>query len=105
MHDISHPERLYRQIKYIKKNKLNFLLNNGEVVDKDFIKIYLHKQNNKKRYSTTPILHPSIIVRTDVLKKLKYRQIPFAEDYELYYRLEQYGINLNFLNESLIFIK
>ncbi len=37
------------------------------------------------------------------MKKFKYRQIPFAEDYELYYRLEQYGIKLNYLNENLLY--
>ncbi len=101
--DLSHPERLYRQIEYIKNNKIVFLSTNGEVVDKNFNQIYLHKQDNKKKYSTNPILHPSIIIRSDILKKFKYRQIPFAEDYELYLRLEQHGISLNFLNENLIF--
>ena len=76
---------------------------NGEVVDSNFDYIYFHKQNNRKKYSTNPILHPSIIVRADILKKFKYRQIPFAEDYELYLRLEQKGIELNFINENLIY--
>ena len=101
--DISHPDRLYKQLEYIKKKKLIFLSTNGEVVDKNFDKLYFHKQNNENKYITNPILHPSIIVRSDILKKFKYRQIPFAEDYELYYRLEQYGIKLNFINENLLF--
>ena len=82
--DFSHPDRIYRQIQYIKSKKLDFLSTNGEVVDKNFEYIYQHKQNNKKKYSTNPILHPSIIIKADILKKFKYRQIPFAEDYELY---------------------
>ena len=101
--DISHPDRLNKQIKHMKKNNLAFLSTNGEVVDNNFNSIYLHKQKNKKRFYTNPILHPSIVVRSDILKKFKYRQIPFAEDYELYCRLEQNGINLNFLQENLIF--
>lgn len=101
--DFSHPERISKQIEYIKSKKIDFLSTNGEVVDSNFDYIYFHKQNNRKKYSTNPILHPSIIVRADILKKFKYRQIPFAEDYELYLRLEQKGIELNFINENLIY--
>ena len=34
-----------------------------------------------------------------------YRHIPFAEDYDLYFRLENKGIKLNNLNKNLIFYK
>ena len=38
--DFSHPDRIYKQIKYIKSKKIDFLSTNGEVVDKNFDYIY-----------------------------------------------------------------
>ena len=101
--DISHPERISRQIDYIIKNNIDFLSTYGEVVDEDFNRIYFHKQRLKKKYFTNPILHPSIIIKSSILKKFKYRQIPFAEDYELYLRLEKNGIRLHCLDKVLIY--
>ena len=101
--DISHPERISSQIDYIVKNNLDFLSSNGEVVDEYFNKIYLHNQDLRKKYFTNPILHPSIIIKSSILKKFKYRQIPYAEDYELYLRLEKSGINLKCIPKLLIY--
>ena len=75
----------------------------GEVVDYKFDKIYYHKTNFNKKFYTNPILHPSIIIKSKILKKLKYKKIPYAEDYELYLRLEKSGVNLINLKKPLLY--
>ncbi len=103
--DISAPDRLKEQIKFLEKNKESFLSTNAEVIDENLDKIYDHKFKNKKKFFTNPIIHPSIMVNSSILKKTMYRHIPFAEDYDLYFRLENKGIKLNNLNKNLIFYK
>lgn len=103
--DISAPDRFKEQINFLEKNKEYFLSTNAEVIDENLDKIYDHKFKNQKKYSTNPIIHPSIMVKSVILKKTMYRHIPFAEDYDLYFRLENKGIKLNNLNKNLIFYK
>ena len=101
--DVSFPKRIEKQVKYLIDNNLSFASTNGEVVDANFDKIYTHEKSNVHKYYTNPILHPSIIIEAKLLKKFKYKQIPYAEDYELYLRLEQSGVKLGNINETLIY--
>lgn len=82
--DVSSPTRIENQLKKVREDNLQFLSTDGEVVDYKFDKIYYHKTNFNKKFYTNPILHPSIIIKSKILKKLKYKKIPYAEDYELY---------------------
>ena len=70
VHDDS-PTRIENQLKKLEDN-LQFLSTDGEVVDYKFDKIYYHKTNFNKKFYTSLILHPSIIIKSKILKKLKY---------------------------------
>ena len=63
---------------------------------------YVHKTDIDRSVYTNPIVHPTIIVKTEILKKFLYREIPFAEDYELYQRLFYSGIKLDNIHKNLI---
>ena len=101
--DVSSPTRIENQLKKVREDNLQFLSTDGEVVDYKFDKIYYHKTNFNKKFYTNPILHPSIIIKSKILKKLKYKKIPYAEDYELYLRLEKSGVNLINLKKPLLY--
>ena len=103
--DISSPDRFKEQINFLEENKEYFVSTNAEVVNNNLDNIYNHKYKNQKKFFTNPIIHPSIMIKTEILKKIMYRNIPYAEDYDLYLRLEKKGIRLNNLNKNLIFYK
>ena len=47
-------------------------------------------------------MHPSIIIKSKILKKLNIKNL-YAEDYELYLRLEKSGVNLINLKKPLLY--
>ncbi len=100
--DIAKKNRFSKQVELIKKNKLDFLSTNCHVLGKKNMLLYNHKTIFKKFLYTNPIVHPTIIVKTSLLKKFHYKMIPYAEDYELYLRLWLNGLKFNNLNDNLI---
>ena len=101
--DIAHPERLEKQIRYIKHNKSVFVSSNAKIVDTNLDTFHTHQNTKSSKFYKNSIIHPSIIVKNTILKKFKYRQIPYAEDYELYLRLEKSKIRLDYIQEKLLF--
>ena len=103
--DICKIDRVEKQLKFAFRNNCDFVSSNSRVIsDKDQFE-YNHKTNFRKKYFTNPIIHPSIFVKTKILKKFKYRHIPFAEDYELYLRLEKSGVKIQNINDNLVFYR
>jgi teichuronic acid biosynthesis glycosyltransferase TuaG len=101
--DIAHPERLEKQIRYIKYNKFVFVSTNAEIVDTNLDSIPVDQISKSNKFYKNSIIHSSIIVKNTILKKFKYRQIPYAEDYELYLRLEKSKIRLDCIPDKLLF--
>ncbi len=103
--DISKNTRLEKQLEYCKKTKAEFLSTDCFVISNTDNFIYNHNTDLSKKFYTNPIVHPSIMVKTSILKEQKYRHIPFAEDYELYLRLQRLGIKFYNLNDKLLFYR
>jgi len=107
--DISLLERFEKQINYINKNNDCILLGtNADVVDQYGNLVYktnLPKQNNEikaKLPYISSFIHPSIMVRKDVLLKVGlYPNVPIAQDLFLYNVIKEYGSFAN-LEDSLI---
>lgn len=99
--DLCKPERFEEQINFIKKKNIDFLSSNCEV-NKNGKLSYIHKTNISKSLFTNPIVHPTIMIKTKIIKSFKYKNIPFAEDYELYQRLYKNGVRLENIDKELI---
>lgn len=99
--DLNYKNRIAKQLKFFKKNNIDFLSSDCDVfLNNEYL--YSHHTNFSKSYYTNPIIHPTIFVKKEILKKYKYEQIPYAEDYELYLRLYLSGLKFKNLNKKLI---
>lgn len=99
--DINYKDRIKEQIKYFEKRRLDFLSSNCDVHYKNKF-LYSHSTVLSKSLYTNPIIHPTIFIKREILSKHKYKQVPFAEDYELYLRLYLNGYRLKNIRKNLI---
>lgn len=93
--DISHPKRIEKQIKFLKKNKsvsivgtnINLIDHQGNFLRKIYYPLKF-KDLKKKLEVDSYIAHPSVIMRKKIFKKLKGYRFQFcpAEDYDLWLR-------------------
>ncbi len=93
--DISHPKRIEKQVKYLKKKKsISIVGSNINLIDAEgkFIKkIYYPQKFNKlkkKLEVDSYLAHPSVMMRKKIFKILKGYRFQFcpAEDYDLWLR-------------------
>lgn len=97
--DISLPNRIEQQLKFIESNNLDLIgcqietINElGEVVTDRFKRNITQDESILASFLFTPLIHPTIFARKEVLKDNKYQKIEkaiHAEDYELWCRLIQ----------------
>lgn len=103
--DISKPERFEKQVDFLEKNKAYALVGcNADYIDEHGIwgvRKLVEKPQKRDFLRTSPFIHPSIMIRMDVIKKLRgYSTKNFVlrtEDYELFMRMYAagyYGYNL-----------
>lgn len=93
--DISHPKRIEKQIKFLKKNKsvsivgtnINLIDHQGNFVRKIYYPLKF-KDLKKKLEVDSYIAHPSVMMRKEIFKQLKGYRFQFcpAEDYDLWLR-------------------
>jgi glycosyltransferase involved in cell wall biosynthesis len=57
----------------------------------------------RDRFIECPLAHPSLLIRTDVLKSFQYRDMGWAEDYDLVLRLLSAGQRLSTVSQRLLF--
>jgi glycosyltransferase involved in cell wall biosynthesis len=100
--DLSKANRLREQINYIKKHKVDFLSSNSDLIKDNRELWFNHKTIIDKLTYTNPIIHSSIMIKTSIIKKYKYKKIPYAEDYELYLRLYSDDIKLSNIDKKLV---
>lgn len=103
--DLAHPKRLSRQIKFMKSHPEVVILggqvktidiNNKIIGRKLFPKT--DQQIREALFTTNPIQHPTAIINRALLPKnfAWYNpSLPPAEDYDLFFRLGQYGLYRN----------
>lgn len=92
--DIAHRERIEKQVAFFKKNLDVAMLGCWYVVRNT----YTHKDSIVKRRTDddeirfhmlfrNQFLHPGIMIRTNVLKKMYYQDVSTCEDYDLFVRI------------------
>ncbi len=108
--DISHPERLEKQVKFLDKNlEVGIVGANIDMIDEDW-KVYSKRKYHfndseirKYIFRYSPFCHPVVMIRKSILEKSRNYDpdLVYAEDYDLYFRIWMYSKFAN-LNESLI---
>lgn len=104
--DISHPQRLDIQQAYFEKDpRLVVLGSQLAYVRNGCVRVRryptAHRDIIRHLAWTTPFAHPTIMIRTDVLRELQYRPVLYCEDYDLFIRTVGYGLLRN-LDEPLV---
>ena len=123
--DIQHPERFEKQLKYMGENPsiglskclFEYFTDDEKVRNSSrflyriqYDQQYKNQIKNSEQISESLkwhccIPHTTIIVKTDLLKKYKYRNFKIFEDYDLFYRLNNDGILMGHLDEKLVRVR
>lgn len=93
--DISSLDRFEKQYNFLEKNKdICLVWSFVELIDESWEKIWILEKNiqnekiKKDLFLYSQFIHPSVMIRTDILKKYKYRdEFLYCEDYDLWFRL------------------
>ena len=108
--DISLPDRLERQMKYLEKNHYDLIGGITEMINENGSLLYNIKSvptdpkqiNKALRYSQC-IAHPTWLGRKEVFEKnAGYRHMPLCEDYDFTLRAVLNGFKISNLNEPVL---
>ena len=115
--DIMHPKRLLLQVERLEKKKelglISCLVNHVAIGDHDTrgYRKYVYWINqicspheiSLNRFIESPIAHPSVVFRRELVSKCgEYKKDGFPEDYELWLRLLDKGVEMEKVKEYLI---
>lgn len=115
--DICYPDRFAKQIHEFEINpELNIL---GTGIEEFYIsssgtrinniRLYPEKTDAKSKslYKGTPLAHPSVMIKADILKKFRYnlKNQKYSQDIELWFRLLQNGFEIHTLQEPLLYFR
>lgn len=108
--DISLPDRLERQMKYLEKNHYDLIGGISEMINENGSLLYSIKSvptdpkkiNKALRYSQC-IAHPTWLGKKEVFEKnAGYRHMPLCEDYDFTLRAVLNGFVISNLNEAVL---
>ena len=111
--DLSHPERLEKQIKLLESSNADICGCNYFTINKDSIILqnYLVPIDQKDLYikiaSNVPFCHGSLLAKTKIFKKFNYGsgENNIVEDYYLWTKMMKNGITFTNVNEYLYFLR
>lgn len=114
--DISKPERLERQYKFLEMHQetglvascVNFI--GDETTNHGFFdyvrwnnRLLSYEDISLNRFVESPLVHPSVMYRKELIDKFGgYREGDFPEDYELWLRFLHHGVKMYKLNDALL---
>ena len=105
--DIWNKDKLKKQIKFMKKNRLDFSYSNYSIIDEREVLLKKIKSPNEIKFKdllfSCDIALSSVIVNSNLLKKNKFPNIKTKEDYLLWLRLSQKNVKMMGINENLTF--
>lgn len=108
--DISFPDRLEKELDFIKSqdldivsaNKIN-IDENGSIIDRDNL---INRNPNQVLPYSNIIVHPLILGKKIVFRKMKgYRELSNSEDFDLWLRMIDEGYKIGILNEYLLYYR
>lgn len=110
--DISFPERIEKQIAFLKSNELDMVAckkididENDNIIRKNG-KVVRNKRINKVLPYANFIVHPSVLMKTSMIKTLSgYRDFKASQDYDLWLRMITHGYAIGIIEEELIYYR
>lgn len=105
--DISLPERFERQITFMDQHpEVGACGTWAKDIDSAGAIVAERRTPFGKRldcyyWIPSPIIHPSAMIRTELLKELKYNDVRYAQDFNLWLRIVKAGFKLSNLTEFL----
>lgn len=123
--DIQYPERFQKQLIFMESNPqyamskclIKYFPNDEKVANSARYKHrinYDEKSKNRNKSSLEiaeslmwhcSVSHTTMIIKNEILKKYKYKNIKIFEDYDLFYRLIQDNLEIGHLNEELVKVR
>ncbi len=123
--DIQHTERFEKQLEFMvdnpglsmSKTSLSYFPDDTSVeksdrfkASKQYMEFYKNSASNPNVISERLrwyccVVHSTMMIKTEVLKKYQYRHFPIFEDYDLFYRLNEDGLLIGHLNETLVRVR
>lgn len=110
--DISFPERIEKQIAFLKTNELDMVASKKIDIDEnDNIirrngKVVKSKRINKVLPYANFIVHSSVLMNIHTIKELSgYRDFKAAQDYDLWLRMITQGYSIGIIEEELIYYR
>lgn len=111
--DICMPDRFAEQLNCIYNNPDTVIIGSNilEFYEKNDTVLYSHERvypsylnkESKELYRVTPIAHPTLIIKSDILRKYKYNEnIGQNEDTDLWFRLFSDGYYITNINKVLL---
>ncbi|MDR3061732.1 MAG: glycosyltransferase [Dysgonamonadaceae bacterium] len=95
--DICAPERIEKQIRFLEKHPdiglcgtWAYVIDNKGVVTGKIINQTSSSFISISLLFSAPLIHPSVCFRSSLLKQHPYHEVPVAEDYDLWCRLNEY---------------
>lgn len=105
--DISLPSRLGTQLAALSGSdgmKVSFA--GCELIDEngDYLGVYQPPEKDFDFHLRfrNPFIHPLLFARTDLLRRFGYRDLLYAEDYDLYQRMMQAGVEFHVSSQCLL---
>ena len=111
--DVSHPERLARQVAFMDANPDIGVLGTAmeEFIDDPNEPLRFkpvkedHRQIRRQLVWRNPVNHPTVCIRRALLPETGYPHLRYLEDYFLWARLIAHGIRFHNLPEALLFYR
>lgn len=108
--DISFLDRFEKQIEFLHSNNYDMVSANRVDIDEEGNEIYraTHLKNVPEKHLpySNFIVHPSVIVKTEVIKTLGgYREFYNSEDYDMWLRILSAGYKIGILDEYVIYYR
>lgn len=112
--DVAHPERIREQLAIMQKdNNIEFVGCLLKVIDSNSRFLYYSDAFNTKdsfvaRFISmfeSPIAHPGLVIKTDVIKKYRYHdaeKYKHVEDFDMFSRMLSDGVNFQCVNKYLL---
>lgn len=105
--DIALPERFYRELMFLEKNDFDMISCHSVLIDEEGHETgsvrHLAKNPNKELLVYNFIIHPGVMMKTEVFRKLGgYRNFYKSQDYDLWLRMVSNNYRIGILEECLI---
>jgi len=105
--DISLPERIGTQLKEFPQDAPTTVMTGScELIDRHGNKLgeYTPPARDFRFHMRfrNPFVHPLLFTRTKLMRSFKYRDIPYAQDYDLWFRMMNEGISFHVCKKPLL---